>query len=80
VVRKAPDSHGRRSRGAGKQRFARKELRRHPADDLDDNIDVAGKEIVEPIGPEGTGDGLGMSRTLFAGAAIGDGCHFEAGD
>jgi len=50
------------------------------ADGFDDDVDVAGKEIVEAIGPDETGDLLGLPGALLAGAAITDEREFEAGE
>ena len=50
------------------------------ADDLDDDVDVAGKKIVEAVGPDETGDLLRLPRALLAGAAITNEGELEAED
>ena len=59
---------------AGEQRAAHVVAGRLGADDrLDDDVDVAGEQIVEPVGPRQTaGQRLGLPRALLACAPITD--------
>src|SRR5262249_32835350 len=47
---------------------------------FNDDINVAGEEVVEPLGPGDAGERLRLTATLVAGASIGDVCELELGD
>ena len=64
---------------AGQQRRADVVDRRFAAGNrFDDDVDVAGEEVVEALGPGEAGERLGLAGALVAGATVGDVREFEA--
>ena len=47
---------------------------------FDDDVDVAGEEVVEAVGPGEPGERIGLARLLVFRAPITEMCEFEVGN